>query len=317
MLTKIKRWLVRFLQAQLFINAISLPILVSWGLPISVLSPIGNLVFFPFLFLFLLLSSLIFFLEILFVPNGLLIVLLETLSNVWTRLLSLGENNHFLVGFGAPPTIFLCAIPLCAFFILYNRHTKTPIRSICLLAALLLTSFGLLKLFCNSGNFIEELDCKGKEVLLLHSDGQTTLIDPGVIGKKPSAASWAQYTLAPEVTSKTGKHAIDYIILLQPGIRTFQAIETLCRTMQIDTIFLVTWDGTLKKNGWRAFFHLKRAAQQHGIRLARIGKRKLTIALGKKNKLVIRPTKQTLRYHDATYPALEVSGQIDNEAFTF
>jgi len=316
LLHKIKLWLLRFLQVQLFINAISLPILISWGLPISVMSPVGNLVFSPFLFLFLLLCSFIFFLELLFLPNGFFIFLLQKLTCLWTKLLSFGNDTNFLVGFGRPPAIFLCAIALCAFFILYNRYTRPLVRSIILLAILLGSSSCLLKLFCVSKNFVQKIDCKEEKVTLAHSNGQTILIDPGVIGKKPSGSSWVQYTLAPEVTSSTGKNTIEYVILLQPGIRTFQAIETLCSTMHLDTIFLVYWNGTLQKNGWRAFFHLKRAAKKHGINLVRIGKQKLTVPLGKKNKLLIQPTGQTLQYHDATYPALQVSGQIDNEEFT-
>lgn len=163
---------------------------------------------------------------------------------------------------------------------------------------------------------MKQLDYNGGHVTLVHSDGQTVVIDPGVIGRKPSASSWVQYTLAPEITSTTGKHAIDHLIIMQPSIRTFEAIEVLCRTMQINTIFLVSWNGTLKKNGWRTFFHLRRAAQQQGIRFARIGKRKLLIPLGSKNKLIAKPIDGTQHYHDATYPVLCISGQIDNQTFT-
>ena len=174
----------------------------------------------------------------------------------------------------------------------------------------------LLKNFYCSKNLIEHIDCNGGQVTVICNKGQTVVIDPGVIGRKPSANSWVQYTLAPYITTTTGRHAIDKLIIMKPGIRIFEAIETLCRTMQINTIFLVSWDGTLKKNGWRAFFHFKRAAQEQGIRFARIGKRKLIIPIDLDNKITIEPTNSTFKYHDATYPTLHISGQINNQMFT-
>ena len=38
-------WVLRFLKLQLFISLFAMPILLWWGLPLSILSPIGNLIF--------------------------------------------------------------------------------------------------------------------------------------------------------------------------------------------------------------------------------------------------------------------------------
>jgi len=315
LLDKTKRWLLRFLQVQLFITAVSFPILASWGLPISLVSPLGNLIFFPILFLFLLFSSFIFFLELIHLPNGFLIFCLEKLTDAWSAVLSLGNGTGFLIGFRQPPKLLLLAIPCCAFFIISNRYTKQTMRSIVLLTVLLFATFGYLKLFWPPEPCIKQIECNGGTVVVAQSNGETVVIDPGVIGRKPSATSWVQYTLAPDITTTTGKHAIDYLILLQPGVRTFNAAETLCKTMSIGTIFIVEWEGSLKKNGWRSYFHLKRAAQQNGTQIARVGRKKLKLVLGKEDHVTIKPLQDRLHYHDATYPALHVTGQIDNKSF--
>jgi len=111
-ITKIQRWFLRFIQVQLFITTISLPILLSWGLPISLLSPLGNLIFFPVLVLFLLLSSLVFFFEIIHIPNEWLIYCLEKVTLAWFSILSIGNGATALIGFSKPPKLFLIALPL-------------------------------------------------------------------------------------------------------------------------------------------------------------------------------------------------------------
>ena len=68
--------IIQFLQVQLFLSLASLPILVAWGIPFSLATVAGNFLFSPFLTLFLLLSSLIFFTELIFIPNAWLIFFL-------------------------------------------------------------------------------------------------------------------------------------------------------------------------------------------------------------------------------------------------
>src|SRR5258708_38016064 len=98
------RWRKSFLksiQLQLFISFISLPFLIGWGLPISLLTPISTLIFGPFLTCFLLISSLIFFLELFYVPNSIFIWLLENITHIWLMCLNL-EQRTWLIGFTKP-----------------------------------------------------------------------------------------------------------------------------------------------------------------------------------------------------------------------
>ncbi|MCK5632802.1 hypothetical protein KAH94_03570 [bacterium] len=314
---KVRIWLLRFVQIQLFITTVSLPILLSWGLPISLLSIIGNLIFFPFLAIFLLLSSLIFFLELICIPNQLLIFLLESVSSWWVALMSFGSHKTFLIGFTQPSIFILILIPMLAFAILQNKKTNTLNRSVFLLFLLLLCSFSFFKLISSNKTVIESISCNGGDVSIIKSNKTTIIIDPGVIGKRISAPSWVEYTLAPQIIKSTGTTIIDHVIALQPSIMTFKALEKLCSILSIKKIYLPYWNGTLKKNGWRSFFFLKRAAEKKGTTIHSIGTYKKKIKLSLDNFITITPLKESLSYQDATYPVLQTFAYIDKQSFTF
>ena len=196
LISKITSWIVRFVQVQLFLTAVSAPILLSWGLPISVLSLLGNLLFFPALVAFLTLSSTIFFLELLHIPNGAPIWCLEKLTSAWLSAMSLTSGPKWLVSFRTPSEYLLILLPLLAFGILYYKKTSPLSRSVPLLALLLVCSFGYLKITGQPTTVVEQIPCNGGQITLIKSDGTTTLIDPGVLGRRGSASSWAEYTLA-------------------------------------------------------------------------------------------------------------------------
>lgn len=313
---KAKRYLLRFLQVQLFITAVSLPILISWGLPISIMSPIGNLLFFPVLVLFLLLSSIIFFTELFFVPNGLFVWGLEKLAVAWTTVMSFGSSSGWLIGFKTPPTAVLVIIPVLAFLIIKNKKTGSVGRSIIFLMLLLTCSFVYLKLINKAETFIEQIECNNGQVTIIHKNGTTAVIDPGVIGRRISAPSWIEYNFAQHFIKTAGTNKIDHLIVLQPNIVTFNAIEKFCKVMQVGTLYLPYWDGTLNKNAWRSFFFAKRAAERQGTKIVRIGKRNTQIKLCDEAHFSIEPLEAEISYQEATFPALRVEGRVDNETFT-
>lgn len=75
--------LVKALSIHVTLSLFSLPVLLTWGLPFSPWGIFGNLIFAPFLSLFLLLASGLFFTELLQIPNAFLAQLLEQVSTLW------------------------------------------------------------------------------------------------------------------------------------------------------------------------------------------------------------------------------------------
>jgi len=302
------------MQLQLFLTLVCLPILIAWGLPISLLSPLGNLVFSPFITVFLFLSSLIFFFEIGHLPNEWLIYCLERVTQLWLYLVNSADNS-WLVGLIKPAWPLLIAIPFSAFIVLqYKKTASLRISTLCF-ALLLCSIFFYLKVISTPKNYVEQIPCNRGNVTLIKQDKQIVVIDPGYMGQRINAQSWAEYTLLPSITKAIGARTIDHCIILQPGKLTFDALHVLCSKIQINNLYLITWQGTISPSAWKSFFMLKEIAANNNVRIVRIGLKKQTLLCGT-NKIIISPLQEKLTYHEAQYPALQVESYIDNESIT-
>jgi len=310
---RIKRSGIRFAHLQLFLSLIAFPILISWGLPISLLSPIGTLLFGPLLTLFLLTSSLIFFLEICCLPNSLLIWLLERVTDVWLWFFSY-EQKTWLVGFAKPPIIILLMIIIIAFAIMQCRHTSKANHAIPLFALLLVSTGITLKTVSTAHNTIESIERTPGNITVINQNNQTIVIDPGYIGRNSSAPSWVSYTLIPEIIKRTGKLTIDHLIVLQPNNLVFQALVPLCSKMTVNNLYIPWWTGKIPLSAWRSFAQLRETLPSTNTTLVRIYEKPLIITTPSLS-VTIEPLEKQLTYHDATYPTLCVLGQIDKKPF--
>jgi hypothetical protein len=300
---KIINYILRFLQLQLFITLVALPILLCWGLPISILSPIGNLIFGPILTAFLFLSSLLFFTQLCGIPNSWIVWGLEHVTQFW--LYSMKTDSHpWLFGFARPSFIILILIPAAALIILHLKKIKYVFQSVACLTILLLLFCTYIQVMHSKTCSIDTLACNKGELTLIHDNAQLVVIDPGVIGQRISAKSWTEFTLMPHLVKMSGKTTIDCLILMQPGGSLFEAIALLIKKIKIRKILLVCWQGTLTKNEWRHFFNLKRAAQESNTLFERITHKNICHKLSGQNKIIIKPLKKQISQKEITYPAL-------------
>jgi beta-lactamase superfamily II metal-dependent hydrolase len=310
---KIGHWVGRFLYLQLFISLIALPILLCWGLPLSILSPVGNLIFGPALTFFLFLSCLFFFTELLYIPNGFIAWVLDLFTQKWLHVINISPQP-WLFGFAKPSLFLLVSIPICALLVVHYKHFKSVWHSVLCLAVLLSGSCLYIKMAHTKTQDIQTLACNNGEVTIIHSGPKTVLIDPGVIGRRISACSWVEFTLLPHLISSSGANTIDDLILLQPGAMLFQAVSTLMSKIKIKKIYLVYWQGSLAKHEWRSFFQMRELAQKQGIVIERISYKKIHIPL-KNGAITVEPRKEQITEKEITYPAITVHGALKSGAF--
>jgi len=206
-LIRIGYWIAQSLRMQLYITLISLPILVAWGLPLSLLSAVGNILFAPFITLFLVVSSLIFFAEIFSLPNGLFICFLEKVYYWWMSSMDILFFNP-LVGFVQMPFYILVLLPVVTFVCLRCSWFQGLYRNSLLMLSLLFI-FYLGNILFVSKMIDIVIPCNRGEVTVNVDNGKVTLFDPGVIGQRKSAYSWMMYTLLSEIVGKTGYTTID------------------------------------------------------------------------------------------------------------
>ena len=305
----IKIWLLRYIQVQLFITIVTLPLLVYWGLPISLMSPVSNLLFTPLLMLFLLLSSLIFFTQLLALPNHWFIIALERLTTLWSTILHYG-SSCWLISFATPPKFIFFLIPIAAFALLQSRSLSSPARSSTCFALLLIITIGYLKFSCPITATVTALECNNGQLTIVRSNNQTVVIDPGVLGQRYSSNSWVEYTLISELNKQFGTSTIDHLIIMQTNKLIFEVVEKLCQCTTVKNVYLVLWQGQADRWLLRKYISLRNAIQNNQHYLKRIGNKRQLIRLSKTDRLCIKPLPEQLTYQSITFPALHITGTI-------
>ena len=223
-------------QIQLLMTLISLPFLISWGLPLSYMSIISTPLYAPLFSLFLLLSSLIFFTSLFYIPNQWLMQLLEYTSNVWLWALDHAQSS-WLIAFACPPFPVL-ALPVVGSVLImhYKGFTTTVHRTIAL--TILLLGFCVLLKIDWRGSRIDHIHCRQGLVHYMTSADTTVLIDPGYLAASASYESLINYTLLPSMLKSSGHWTIDALIILRISKRTLEMLCYLAQECTIKAVYI-------------------------------------------------------------------------------
>ncbi|HLJ30818.1 MAG TPA: hypothetical protein VKU36_00120 [Candidatus Babeliales bacterium] len=310
------QWQKNFLksiQLQLFISFISLPFLIGWGLPISILSPISTLVFGPFLTAFLLISSLIFFLELLYVPNTFFIWLLEKVTAWWLICLHL-EQRTWLMGFIKPSIIILCLIPIIALTIMHSKIIKTSHLRTIILGLLLIVVCAVLKIFPSyTAQTITHIPCNRGHITVVNHNNTIMVIDPAYLAARPSYESFISYTLIPEIIQATGSLRIDHLIISKFNKRILDALLFLSTKIKIQNLYIPAWKGKIPLWAWRSYTKLKKTVLENQAKIYSLSYSK-KIYLDSASLFFIEPVvAKNICYYDATYQPLCIHGTINNQ----
>ncbi|KKQ10659.1 MAG: hypothetical protein US22_C0058G0005 [candidate division TM6 bacterium GW2011_GWF2_36_6] len=263
-------YITSFLQAQLVVSIISIPILVGWGLPTSLMTFVGNLIFAPVLIAFLIISSLIFFTQILRIPNQLLISILKIISHSWISFLELGKRS-WLYGFYKPHTAILILIPIFSFGILYLiRFRSTLFKTITMATLLFSVVLGLTIFPYFAHKHTTKCFADGKLMVDIDENFKVKFVDNGFFNKHQSVDKLVDYDIRQFLIKNTGNINIDSLVLLRPGYRTFKAGSECCSKLNIRELSLPYFDGSkFKKHAWHEYFNLKKTAEEKGVNILR------------------------------------------------
>jgi hypothetical protein len=309
MLAKIRSsvytFLLDFIRLQLFITLISLPILSAWGISFSLMSPVGNLIFTPWITVFLLISSLIFFTDLVGIPNGLLITLLDYVTTWWLWITSWGQPS-WLVGIPRSLFVFFCLLALAAIIITIHKKVTHVIHYIAGYGILVIIATGTLYFYHRSTSVHTTLPYARKHLTLLKKNSRVCLIDHGALGGKLSPDSWIQYTLLSTLNKECGTTTIDHVIALKPSIMTFKALTLLAENALIKKLYLVVWDGESEKQLLWSYGALRRALQKNNTEIVRIGFKEVKISLGAQASITLVPTAKKLSYRKISYQDIDV-----------
>ncbi len=207
---KIYTWIISYLFMQSFLTLISLPILVEWGLGLSLASFLGNCLFAPFISIYLALSFFIFFTELCSFPNFIFIFALEKVTFFWIWLTEL-FGSAGLCFLATPRPFFFYLLILFSFSLIvthYSLSKKTALLAFSLIFIVISLSF-----FGPSRYGINVISARNKPFIVLCLRGRTIGIDYGALSKSEAKKqNFIRYTLKPLLIKKYGKESLDMLI---------------------------------------------------------------------------------------------------------
>lgn len=300
-ISRFRTYILRYLELQLFVTIVTLPIIIQWGLPLSVMLFIGNIIFHPFLFLFLFLSSLVFFTELLGIPNGIFIAVLEYVTAFWHWILSCSSSS-WLIAIPASSSALLVIIVFASFaIILYRKAIKNEYR-VSALAMLLFISIATLRTCFMQYPRILTLECGNGSVIIIKTDQKTILIDCGYL--KRVKDDWIEYTLMPALIKNFGAVHLDQLIEMYISTNTFNALHTLLKHVSVNELYMIYWHGQSHESLLRAYGRLKWMVNNKQTAIHRITQPTI-FSLDEKTLIIATPLKESIRYRDCTFCVLK------------
>lgn len=228
-----RKQVTNFLLVQLFINMLTWPLFLHWGLPITPLSIIGNLVFGPFLTIFLVVSSLLVTFELCYLPCKLLYYSLEWITRAWLTLIYL-PTPDCMITFITPPLIISLCAPFAAIWIMISKKIsskQSKIAALFLYYIIFMIIFSLHK---------KPTSCTipygTHSVIVTREKGILTLIDAGFSRKKNGINQWINYTLLPHLGTYFGRQTVDTVIIKKKSPNTILFAQELQQRVRAKTI---------------------------------------------------------------------------------
>ncbi|MGB8468507.1 MAG: ComEC/Rec2 family competence protein [Candidatus Babeliales bacterium] len=301
----------RSLRTQMIVSLCTLPVLAAWGLPFSILTPLGNIIFSPFLFIILLFSSLLFFTELLHIPNSWLVYLLEWAMHAYQYCLS-WSGSFGMIPLKRPSVLLLC-LSLVAVAALVH-HQKTWLHRYSLLVYTCACALLLFLLHTVPTNHLAvyQLPCKRSPVTLLSDSHALIIIDNGALGSIPNGPSFVEYTLLPAMRSRYGTHQIDHYIVLQYNTWTMQALEQVCSLTTVKNIYIPTWRGYLPRSCYTAYQQFIATAHARKTRVHYLHKKQVEISL-RNGTCTLERIEQAIEYRSATIRGFCVQYRIEGQ----
>jgi len=271
--SKIVYYVSDFIQAQLVVTLASMPIIIGWGLSFSWVAFIGNFIFAPFLLIFLLLASLLFFAQLMQLPTAWLVAVCNFFVGCWQWLLAQG-SCEWLFEFAQPPGWLLYGLPLGAFVCMRYGGLRTRSERIAVLTFFLGVSLMGFELYSRYQRLmsVDSVVLSPSPLLDVrwNDSARLVVVDNGFFSKYGSPENVVAYELKPFWIKRIGTAHIATVVMTKVGQRAFVGVRALCSSFLVDEVVMPFFNHTLSKSAWRAFFDLKRVLADKHITLTRV-----------------------------------------------
>lgn len=225
-----------FIQAVL--TVVSTPLLIAWGLPIAILGPIGNLIFTPFLLIFLALTIIITLCELLNLPDQIIITALEQFTNFWLKLTAWGPKNS-LIGLPKTALLFFSLVALGTVFLMLVT-TKTQFKKILVINLIVM---------CIGTSYFKYLpNIPAQELVITHQKYQLNISYKNqqiyltdrtrLLAHVYNPVAWCEHTLRPLLIKNFGDAPIAELNLIKPTARIKNLAPEMQKALSIKKIVI-------------------------------------------------------------------------------
>jgi len=235
-------WVLEAVRIQLVLSLCSIPILTSWGLPISIVAVVGNIVFMPFMMLFLCCSLILWVAVLCSLPAALPVYCLESVVRIWMYCLSKGSSGYVYAIPKQPVWLLIIFTIISLYLIGLYIHRYSLVRSILFLGFFLGTWITVIWIMHDQPAWVS-VPCGSRAVYVISdSTGKIMFLDKdGVLRNSPGMLSWAFYTLRTSLATEFGSLSCDEIVIIQPSYKRLKAAVLVGSTLSCDHISVPAW----------------------------------------------------------------------------
>jgi hypothetical protein len=206
-------WLLLFLEVQLFVTIISFPFMLWWGLPFSLLTIVGNLIFQPFIIGILILSAIIFVTESIGISNAFCVMMFEYLSDLWIKIADYAPVS-VLVAIPCPSMFVLGIIPCVALAFVHLRRPPLVLRVVGL--SFLVGGIMVICFWCRPTLLgMNIMYSSNRYVRLLYVNGNSFLVLNDLGNARTRVDRWVDYVLLPTLIKCIGSSGIDDLVIVE------------------------------------------------------------------------------------------------------
>lgn len=237
-ITKLTHKISQALFIQAVLTVVSTPLLIAWGLPIAILGPIGNLIFTPFLLIFLALTIIITLCELLNLPDQLVITALEQFTNFWLKLTAWGPKNSLI---GLPKTALLFFSLIALGTVLLMLVTTKPQFKKVLVASIVIMFLGgyFFKYFPNTQTQELVITHQKYSLQVTYKNQQIYLTDQTrLLAHVYHPVAWCEHTLKPMLIKNFGDAPIAELTLIKPTARIKNIAPEIQKALEIKKIVI-------------------------------------------------------------------------------
>ncbi len=238
LITKTIKKISQALFIQAILTVISAPLLIAWGLPIAALGPIGNLIFTPFLLIFLALTIIITICELLNIPDQLIITALEQLTNFWLHLTKWGPKSS-LIGLPKSAVLFFALVALSTIICMLIT-TKTQFKKVLLTSIIIMFLGGcFFKYFPNPQTQELIITHQKYKLQVIYKNQQIYLTDQTrLLAHVHNPVIWCEHTLKPVLIKNFGDAPIAELNLVKPTARIKNLAPEIQTALGIEKIII-------------------------------------------------------------------------------